>query len=111
MLCQRCHGPVLTYKTLEWVARIGGIALTASLLVSQTSRENPLINRGAVPIMLTLTPLILGAILSYFFRIRYDNSKGVALVRAEGGKNWFRARSKEWVRDFQAANPETGGEH
>ena len=83
MLCQRCHSPVLTYKTLEWVARIGGIALSAILLISQTSKEEPLIKRGAGPIMLTLAPLVLGAILSYFFRSSYDESKGVALRSEE----------------------------
>lgn len=105
-LCQRCHSPVVTYKTLEWIARIGGIGWSILLLLAQTSREEPLIERGAGPIMLTLAPLVLGAILSYLFRSSYDQSKGVALVGVDSGKYVFRARSKEWVRQFRFDNPE-----
>ena len=54
--------------------------------------------------MLILAPLLIGALLSYFFRSKHEDSKGVIHVRTNCGMDWYRARSTEWAQELHTAN-------
>ena len=98
--CERCHRTSNLFKGLEWVSRALGIILTAVLLVTNSTPELPLIKRGVGLILLSLSPLLLGALLALLFRNLTDRRKGIAYVRSDGKIDWFQVRSTEWLREF-----------
>ncbi len=109
-ICRSCHASWKLHKALEWISRVAGIGLSVILLTNLSTPERPLAQQGMGMILLTLSPLVIGAILSYFFRSLSDRSKGVVFVRAEGGRIWFRVESANWLRDFLIANPKKDSE-
>jgi len=98
--CERCHRSSNLFKGLEWVCRALAIILTAVLLVTNSTPELPLIKRGAGLILLSLSPLVIGAILVLEFRNLTDHRKGITYVRSDGKIKWLRVQSAEWLREF-----------
>jgi hypothetical protein len=86
------------YKVLEWLSRITGIILTATLLINNSTPEEPLFSRDFIMILAVFLPLIFGGILSLIFRNAADNAKGISYLGKEGIYNKYSAKNPDWIK-------------
>lgn len=99
--CERCHRSSKRYQIFEWISRALGIILTFVLIWVNGSEELPLIKRGIGLILLSLSPLVIGAGVALSFRDSTDRMKGIIYLRTDGKVNWFRVQSAMWLREFK----------
>ena len=108
-ICRSCRASWITFKILEWISRVCGVGLTVYLLMHLSTPEKPLAQQGVEMLLLTLSPLVIGAILAYVFRGRSDHAKGVTYLCTDGDEAQFRVDSADWLREFLHSNPEAIG--
>lgn len=105
-ICSDCESRRSNFKVLEWLSRIGGLALTAYLLYANSTPELPLTKRGIGTLLLVLSPLVAGAILALLFRTAADGAVGIKILRSEDGMIWLRSEDPTWMGEFVRSNPD-----